>query len=51
MQWPSVIAYFSWVSGGAVSPSAGPGQSPGGGPEGEALRGFWGLAALQQQNS
>ena len=42
-------AYSSWGSGGAVSPSAGPGQSPGEGPEGEAPRESWGLAALQQQ--
>ena len=36
---------------GRCKSPAGPGQSPGGGPEGEAPRGFWGLAALQQQNS
>ena len=32
LQLPKVIAAYSWGSGGAVSPSAGRGQSPGGGP-------------------
>ena len=31
MQWPKVIALYSWESGGAVSPLVGPGQSAGGG--------------------
>ena len=35
MQCPTVIAPCSWGSGGALSPPAGPGQSPAGGPGGE----------------
>ena len=31
IQRPKVIALYSWVSGGALSPPAGPGQSAGGG--------------------
>ena len=36
MQRPQVIAHANWGSWGLCEPPAGPGQSPDGGPGGEA---------------